>query len=159
QAGDANGLISVAAKHAAEGEVVGWIVDADAAVAGIGNEQVAADRSEPRRRHDHTRGRIERTSRGDPPEQLAATAVYVHEALAPAVHEAAVLRGVSLGVRHKQLAADVLDAVRGVPLGQVSVLERAGQMRFVELAVDHVDLAVMEIGRVEEVRVADVAYG
>src|SRR5262249_34293806 len=62
-----------------------------------------------------------------------------------------------------QPAAQVLDVERGEPGGEVVVGERAepvgAEGHLVELAVEHVDLAVVEVGGVQEVRGADVADG
>src|SRR5262249_31395437 len=95
--------------------------------------------------------------------QVAAGVVDVHEPLAHAGYRAAVPRGVLLGVGDVQLAAQVLDVERGEPRGEVAVGERAepvdAEGDLVELAVEDVDLAVVEVGGVQEVRRADVGRG
>src|SRR5262249_43550632 len=101
--------------------------------------------------------RVEHPARRHALEQAAAGVEDIHEPLARAGHGAAVPGGVLPGVRDVQLATQVLDVERGEPLRQVGVGEGAGQGGLVELAVDDVDLAVVEVGGVQEVRGADVA--
>jgi hypothetical protein len=71
----------------------------------------------------------------------------------------AVPRRILLRVGDEQLPAQVLHVEGRVSVRQVRVGERSAERGPLELAVDHVDMAVMEIGGVEEVGVADVSGG
>src|SRR5262245_34204004 len=90
---------------------------------------------------------------------MAARVEDIHESLAQARHGAAIPRRVLLGVSDVQLAAQILNVERRIAAGDVAVGESAVQRGPLELTVDDVDLAVVEVGGVQEMRRADVARG
>src|SRR5262249_2716616 len=159
QAGDGDGAAVGAFELAGEGVVVPGVVGVDVAVAEVADEQVAGERAEAGRGQGDAPGRVEHPARGHALEQAAAGVEDVDEALAHAGDGAAVAGGVLLGVGDVEPAVQVLDVEGGVSAGEVGVGKGAGEAGQVELAVDHVDLAVVEVGGVKEVPGADVTGG
>src|SRR5262249_24519575 len=129
------------------------------AVAEVADQEVARVGTEAGGGYSHAPGRIKLPVLGDALEQVAAGVEDVHESLALAGHRTAIPGRVLLGVGDVQVAAQILNVERRKPIREVWVDERPGLLRLVELAVDHVDLAVMEVGGVQEVRRADVSGG
>src|SRR5436190_390079 len=79
----------------------------------------------------------------------AARREHVDEALAPARHVVLPLL-VLPGVGDVDASAEVLDAERPVVLRDRAIRESAGQRHRGEALVEHVDLPVVEVGRVEQ---------
>src|SRR5262249_61256092 len=70
-----------------------------------------------------------------------------------------VLVGILLGIRHKELTADILNAERGKSGRDVRIGETAGECSRGEILIEDVDGAGMEIGRKKEVSVRITAQG
>ena len=132
----------------------------DAAVAKVADEQGIGEVAEPGRGLDHPPRRIQVAAGHEPLVEMAVHFEYVDEAVASAGRIVLGSRPL-LGVSDVELAADRRDAERGITLRDVRIGKRfetaLPESDLVELAVDHVDLAVVEIGRVQEVGAAHLA--
>src|SRR5215470_8813288 len=120
----------------------------DASVAEIADEEVIAEAPEIGGRECQSPRRVELTLRRDATEQLAGGVEGVHEAVTLARH-VVMFVGILQRVGHEDNAAEVLNPERRVPGGKIGIDERAGHLEGLESAVEHVDSARVEIGRVQ----------
>src|SRR4029453_5653340 len=126
------------------------VVGVDAAVAEVSHQQVAAEATEPGGRGLHQApGGVEVAAAEPAPQQVAAGAVDVHEAPARA-GDLVFAVGVLLGVGDIQPPAELLDVEGCIAAWQLAVVESARQVDPVELLVEDVDPAVVEVGPVEQ---------
>src|SRR5262249_26331920 len=121
-------------------------------------EQGAAEVAEGRRRQHQRPRRVQVAARDQPLFKVAIGVEHTDEAAAGAGD---LVLGVSVlfGVGDVDLAADGGDVERGVAGGQGRVGERAVEVGEVEVLVQNVDLAVVEVGEVEEGGGADLRLG
>src|SRR5207249_222419 len=122
----------------------------DVAVAEVSNEQVITEEPEVGRRERQPPRRVEPPLRGDPAEQVASRIESVHEAMALAGHIVLLVR-VLQRVSHVDDTAQVPDPKWRVARGKSGISERTGDVDRIEMAVEHIDGARVEVGRVEEV--------
>src|SRR4029077_21250686 len=122
-----------------------WVVGIDVAIAEVADQDVAAKGAEGRRRERDRPGGVEPASADEPLQQVAVRCEDVDEAVAgPRV--VVVLAGALLGEGNVELAADVVDPERREPGRDRGVDEAVDE---VEVAVEHVDRAEAEAGRVD----------
>src|SRR5262245_20560005 len=126
-----------------------WVEGVDATVAEIADEQMIAEAPEVGGRERQPPWRVELTLRRDAADQVAEGVEGVHEAVTLARH-IVMFVGILQRVGHEDNAAEVLNPERRVPWGKIGIDERAGHLEGLESAVEHVDSARVEIGRVQE---------
>ena len=129
----------------------------DPAVAEVSDQQVATELPEVAGCHGNAPGRVERPSRRDPLEQVAAGVEDVNEAETLAC-DVIVLGGVLLGVGDEQETLrgarqrESLDPEGSESLGELGIGECArGESHLLERAVEHVNLAGVEVRGEQEV--------
>ena len=139
------GLVAELAEEGAGREVVG----VDRAVAEVADEQRVVELAVALQGGPgHPPGGVELALAGEPLEQVPLGVEDVDEAVARA-GDVVVLGGVLLGVGDVEVAVDGLDAERGVAGRDARVGEGAGDDDGLEVRVEDVDLAVVEVGGVE----------
>src|SRR5207244_5091206 len=116
----------------------------DLAVPEVPDQQVAAEPPEVARGERKAPWRIELAAARDAPEQLAVGVEHVDESEAP-TGDVVLALAVLLGERHEDPPADRLDAERRKPLRDLAIDERPGRVHVVELVVEDVDAAVVEV--------------
>src|SRR5262249_41269255 len=135
------------------------IVDVDVAVAEVADEQIVAEVSEVGSRLHHAPGSIELALADQPLLELTVCGVDIDEAESGAL-DVIFGVGILLGVANIELAADVGDAEGRVAGGQGAVRKCAGGLRDEgEVLIEHVDLAIVEVGGEEEVYAAFHTWG
>src|SRR5579872_4873673 len=95
----------------------------DPPVAEVADQDRAAEPAEAERRAREAPRRVERPTRREPPDQLAAGGEHVDEAQ-PGPGDVVLLLLVLLGERHEQLTTDVFDAERREARRDVAIDER-----------------------------------
>jgi hypothetical protein len=116
------------------------VIDIDPAVAEIADQYVAGELTEARRRQRHAPRRIERSARGKAPQQMSVGVEDIDEAKMRA-RDIVMLGRILLGIGDKEVAVDIVDAVRRIARGQVGIGE---------LAVDIGGVARVGYGAVEQ---------
>src|SRR5207248_1854297 len=127
----------------------------DAAVAEVADQQVAPEVAEGGGGQHHPPRRVERPVADQPLEVPGGGVEDVEEAVARPGH-VVVCRGVLLGEGDVNLAAEVGDVGGGEALGDGRVGEGADEL---EVGVEGVDLAVVEVGREEDVLPVQLTEG
>ena len=131
-------------------------------IAEVPDQQRVAEIAEPGRSQDHPPRRVQVALRHEPLLEVAAGVEHVDEPV-PLASDIVFGIGVLLGVADIQFAVDRRDAERSVSRGQVRIGECAEpiltKVDLVELAVEDVDLAVVEVGGEEVVLAADLGRG
>src|SRR6267378_5574417 len=122
---------------------------ADAAVAKVADENIAAEPAERVRRARHAPRRIERTTGCETAQQVTVGIEHVDETMTLACH-VIVLLCILQRVGHKQITVDDADAERGIPGRNVRIAEGAVELYLFERRVEHVNRAGAEVGGEEE---------
>src|SRR5579862_4379297 len=132
------------------------LIRGDAAVAEVADQQVTAEHAEAggrchRKPPRCVRRRVRPSTGLDASDKLPVDRVLVHVP-GPTAGDIVVLLRVLLRVGHEDVVRDRLDAERREALRQLRIGERAGCERHrLERLVEHVDMAVVKVGRVEPV--------
>src|SRR5262249_17279292 len=132
--------------------VAALLVGADAPIAEVPDQEVAAVGAEVRRRHRESPGRVQRRVRGplrrDPSDELAVRRELV-DLPETAARDAVLLLLVLLRVGDEEVAVQRLDVERRPSRRDVLVDER--QRQRLEGRIERVDTRVVEVGRVQTV--------
>jgi hypothetical protein len=96
------------------------IENVDFAVAEISDQDLSAVLAKGERRPRHAPGRVEGSAAGEAPQQIAIGVENIDKAVAR-TRDVIVFWSVLLGVGDEQIAVDVLNAERRIPLGDVGI--------------------------------------
>src|SRR5471032_1957 len=141
------GAVADGAQQLAGSDVKG----VDLAVAEIAHQQIIAEGAEVGRRHRQAPWRVQHAAwHYQVLDQGAAGIKLADHAQACTLH-LDLARGVLLGIADKDAAADRLDTIRRVTGRYGRVLEGCRQGDRLEVCVEHVDMVILEIGRVNQV--------
>src|SRR5439155_6278190 len=133
-----------------ESSVRGLLEGVDLSVAEVSHQEIAAEPPEVRRSEREPPGCVQLTMLRDPGEERAGGVVGVDESLPLSVQLIDGVR-VLFRVGHEDTRADRLDPERGVAGRQARIDEGPRPGDEGEARVEHVDAAVVEVGRVKPV--------
>src|SRR5229473_6289360 len=117
-------------------------------IAEVANQDVVREYTKRRGRARHAPWRIEMAVRGETLHKIAVGVEDVDDAVPRLVHRI-MLRLVLQRVGHEQCVADRLYAERRVTLRQLWISKRSGEHNLREGAVEDVDVAGAEVGRIQ----------
>src|SRR6266404_5714869 len=144
---DGNDLAIISVKLAEE-TAGGSIEGVDRAISEVADQYRISEGSEFSGRNRDSPRRIQRSARGDPPDEIAVGIEYVYESITGTGH-IVMLRGVLQSKGDVEFPAQVGDIEGRVACGKIGVGERPSQRDLGEATIVNVDVSGVEVRRIE----------